>query len=672
LAIFARHGSLDAYWLEVMIVLHYVLAGVGMFYLARSYELRRVSSLFSGVAFMLSGFMIAHAIHQQIICQSAWYPLILLLFRRALYRREWIWVFVTAMVLGHSVLAGFPQLLLYLYSFLAVVFAFEFLTAYRGKTFLSRGALITAGKAVAIVILSIAVSSFQLLPTIELSPLSQRAEITYTTSTVGSLSWGQLLTFLYPKFFGTSTSEQYAYWGPEEYWHYWETCVYLGTLTLLLAIVSLPLARRNKHIFFYWGVGLFALLYSLGGNFPLHALIFHYVPGFSLFRNPARAAVLITLATTLLAGWSLDSFLFGEREPKTLRTQRMLLLTVAGAGGLIWLLTMSGAFTPAFSFLRNPQIASLVQQSTLVGAVLLAVSGVLVFALLRRRWQLTMITACLLLFHLVDLTLFGGRQPLSQVNPTEYFGRTHQIVDALKQEGRNEIFRINTRTTGGLIMDRNQGMIDRIFMAEGYTPLALKRAYAPLASSTQFLDLLNIKYKTVSDEKNRISFVPHPSYLPRAFFLYKIHVATSDSSLVHYLKSTEFDHRTTAVFEKDPGLAVSSFDSVPSWKATIASYEINSILLDVSTSHDGVLVLSEIYYPGWNATIDGTAVEVYRVDYNLRGLIVPKGTHTVAFRFEPQSFERGAKITFAALGLSLFGIGVSLWRRRKSKSSQGA
>ena len=127
LTLAVHHGTLTTFWLEVMILLHYPLAGGGMFYLARSFRMQRASALFSGLAFMLSGFMIAHAIHQQIVTLAAWYPAMLLLFRRILQERRWLWVFAGAVVLGHSTLAGFPQLSLYLYILLGVFFLFELL-----------------------------------------------------------------------------------------------------------------------------------------------------------------------------------------------------------------------------------------------------------------------------------------------------------------------------------------------------------------------------------------------------------------------------------------------------------------------------------------------------------------------------------------------------------------
>lgn len=179
LALAVKNGSLHFGWLELVIVLHYVLAGISMAALARFLELRPVPSLFASVAFMLSGFMIVHSIHQQIITLVAWYPLITLLFLRALRDQRWFWVFLAALALGHSIFAGYPQLSLYLYLFLFALFVFELLRINGPKGLLKSPALVMSAKAAAIVILSVAVAMVQLLPTAELADLSQRAQITY-------------------------------------------------------------------------------------------------------------------------------------------------------------------------------------------------------------------------------------------------------------------------------------------------------------------------------------------------------------------------------------------------------------------------------------------------------------------------------------------------------------
>jgi len=194
---------------------------------------------------MLSGFMITHAIHQQIITLVAWYPLILYFFRRSLVEPGWRWVFVTALLLALSTLAGFPQLSLYLHLFLFAYFVFILLTSFTGRELASRPAGTAALKAAAVILFALALAALQLLPTLELADLSQRAQITYEKSTEGQLAWSQLITFLFPKFFGTAGAQGYSYWGPGTYWYFWETCVYLGILPLLLAALSFPFAAKT-------------------------------------------------------------------------------------------------------------------------------------------------------------------------------------------------------------------------------------------------------------------------------------------------------------------------------------------------------------------------------------------------------------------------------------------
>ena len=131
LALFVRDGGLNFYWLEIMVIAHYVLAGWAMYLLASSLDLKRAPALFAGAAYMLSGFMITHAIHQQIITMVAWFPLITMLFRISLTQAGWRPAFLCALLLGHSTFAGYPQLSLFFQSFLFAYFLIILLDAQR-------------------------------------------------------------------------------------------------------------------------------------------------------------------------------------------------------------------------------------------------------------------------------------------------------------------------------------------------------------------------------------------------------------------------------------------------------------------------------------------------------------------------------------------------------------
>ncbi len=669
LTLFVSGGRLNFYWLELVIILHFFLAGVSMYYLARSFALERIPSLFAGAAYMLSGFMVAHAIHQQMVGVVAWAPLILLLFRKTLADPRGIWVFLGGLVLGHSILAGFPQLSLYFYTFFAAFVVFELVTTYPGRKIISPRALSAAGRVAAIFLLSLGVAALQLLPTMELSPLSQRAEITYQKATEGSLAWEQILTFLYPKFFGTSTSQEYRYWGPGPYWHYWETCVYLGALPLLLGILASTSFRRSKYVVFFLGAAVFALLFALGGNMFVHRLFFSFVPGFSLFRNPARIGILVAFAFALLSAFSLDRILYREQTARSRKTQRTIVLTISGAALLVWLFATTGALTSIFPFLRDPRILETVRSTTAVEILVIILSAGLVTALVLNRWKITLAGPLLLIVLLADITQFGGGQFASPLSPDAYFSRAVPLTSFLRQEGKSEIFRVNTRAPRGMILDRNQGMVDRIFMMEGYTPLALQRVYPPMRSGDQMLDLLNIKYKTVVDDAGSARLVPHPTYLPRAFFVYDICVVQSEAELRDTLQSPTFNHRTTAVLEQIPLFRPAVPADPPKWSATITGYSNTLITLDVTTSVPGLLMLSETYYPGWRAYVDGDQTDIYRTDYSLRSLCVPAGSHRIEVRFQPESFFHGVLISITTCLLCAAGIGLSLFRSLRLHNS---
>jgi Bacterial membrane protein YfhO len=668
LTLFVQNGVLNAYWLELMIIAHYALAGISMYALARSFHLSQTPAIVAGVAYMLSGFMITHAIHQQMITLVSWYPLILLFFRRALDTGRWLWLSAAAVVLGHSILAGFPQLSLYFYFFLLVYFLFELLSRYHLRGLTSGPALRMTATAGVLVAISVAIAMVQLLPTLELSGRSQRAQIACEKSAEGSLAWSQLLTLLSPKLFGTAGAQGYSYWGPGTYWYYWETCIYLGIIPLLLMLVSLLLVRKNRTVAFFWGVSIFVILFALGDHFFLHRLFFEFVPGFSTFRNPARMGILLAFSSALLSGFALQFLASPDTLEPERKRARAVIMGVMGAGALLWLLVISGVAMDMLSLSASPQITAAVRKEMNISFVVILGSGILLLLLQRRfgpwRWSGVVIAGALV----VDMFVFGGQQNNAQVNPMEYFRRSDQLVRFLKEEGAKELFRTNTRNSQGMIMDRNQNMVSRIMTMEGYTPLALQRVYPPVGSDQKLFDLLNVKYKTVTDTASRtLRLVPHSGYLPRAFFVYQLRITGSEEELVKYLQSPEFDHRSIGVLEEDPGRTLGTAGEEPQWTASVRSYSNNSITLDVETRHDGLLILSEIYYPGWNATVDGRETRIYRTDYNLRGLFVDRGRHEVALTFSPSSFTRGSLITIAALLVCGVAFGLPLLRRGRAR-----
>ncbi|MEG0039679.1 MAG: YfhO family protein, partial [Bacteroides sp.] len=128
------------------------------------------------------------------------------------------------------------------------------------------------------------------------------------------------------------------------------------------------------------------------------------------------------------------------------------------------------------------------------------------------------------------------------------------------------------------------------------------------------------------------------------------------------------DLQTTAIVdsrfkEQLQGVTQGFKDSLSTIRLT--SYEPNELVYEVSTPQAGIVVFSEIYYPGWQATIDGQPAEIARADYILRAMQVPAGKHTIVMRFDPKSLHVTESIAYGALALILIAIIALLFIYRK-------
>ncbi|HEX9078902.1 MAG TPA: hypothetical protein VF795_04900, partial [Desulfuromonadaceae bacterium] len=483
-ALFAG-SRLSPLLVEYMVVAHFLFAGVSLTALARYLKLDLPAAAAAGAFFMLSGFMVAHAIHQTVIASVSWLPLITLLSFQAFDEGGWSKVPLAGAALAMAIFAGFPQVFYYIFLFEGCLFLFVIVRTARAGGSLAAG-LPPLARAAAITAVALGLAAIQLLPTMELAPQSERAAITFEKSLEGSLSWGQLLTLLVPKYFGVSSAEGYQYWGPGPYWHYWETCIYLGIPAFLLVVLGVASMKGRPVFQFLAAMAGLSLLVGLGDGFFLHRVLFDLLPGYAKFRNPARATLLLAFGGSLLAGLGVQQLLTGGagRAADGLRRKS---LVAAGLALLPVLLVKAGVFP--FDFLRNPRIAALAgTEATTALVIVLIASAVLILA---ARKTLAARPALLLLLAawFVDIYLFGFTQNNGTENPADYFRRTDALVEPLLAEERQELFRINSREGGTMIFDRNQGMMDPLFLMEGYTPLALTGRWPAVADPEVSFDL---------------------------------------------------------------------------------------------------------------------------------------------------------------------------------------
>jgi uncharacterized membrane protein YfhO len=168
------------------------------------------------------------------------------------------------------------------------------------------------------------------------------------------------------------------------------------------------------------------------------------------------------------------------------------------------------------------------------------------------------------------------------------------------------------------------------------------------------LNMLNVKYitynqslpfpnlKTVYNKKHHV-VMENTTVLPKAFFVDSVVTASSPRQAIDKINSSSFDPAKWAVVESDKKPAAQD-DSTASVKVT--SYSANKITLKTKRNKPGFMVLSEIYYPaGWQAKIDGKSAKIYKTNFILRGIEVPKGRHQITFTFAPATVRWGKRLS---------------------------
>jgi hypothetical protein len=199
-------------------------------------------------------------------------------------------------------------------------------------------------------------------------------------------------------------------------------------------------------------------------------------------------------------------------------------------------------------------------------------------------------------------------------------------------------------------------------------------------TSSRWLDLLGVKYVVTTEDipgfkpPDEFRLVEHglhrvylnPGFLPRAFLVGRIVTEDDRERALQRLVSPDFSPRDSVVVERSelPKLGNSILGKTnPSGSVRILSHSADEIALSVDGLVENVLVLNEIFYPGWRAYVDGRPEQIARVNAIFRGIGVPAGKHHVLFRYEPKSLYFGAWIS----GITLVAIGAMAglrWRRK--------
>jgi hypothetical protein len=652
-------------------VLHFVLGSFFMYLFMRSLEFQRTACFFSAMVFMFNGYFMGHlyAGHLSFVQNYVWIPLILFFLNGFAQKGCLRCAAAAGLVLGFQILGGFPQI-----AFYTIIAASSFVL-WMGAGPISGGRTIRplrlGGGWLIFVFLGFTLAAVQVLPTYEFTTLSTRGGgVSYEMATYESLHPKEILAFFLPDLFGNPVDG--TYWRSREFWHFWESCGYVGILPLFFLFVGGRGTTPARVRTFAVVLILFALFLALGKYNPLYPLIY-LLPGFGNFRIPAQIIFLYVFGVAVLSGIGLSRIIEGEWEFTKgfwiFSALAGLLLICALIGLTVFRLEFfyslfrnfsEGPVTHANLSLLYERISDTIYRSGLV-----FFSSLFLLVLAKRGRigpSIFSFLACIIV--LVDLYLFGA--PLVKVYDLVTPQEKQHLLSQLSRTPEN-----GRVVTADRAFKTNDGLMYRFPSIQGYDPLILKK-YAEFyltsqghpyndhvvviqdfpAPEAKLIALLNTRQLVSGGEvKTLKNEIPYALLVPEG-------TVKPEESILQYMKSDEFEPRRTVVFSKKPnhGLLLGDTNRPFIAHCEVLNHRASEIRFRVSCNQPAYLVMSEIWYPGWVAFVDGEESEVMCGNYLFRVVPVKEGNHEVTVRFVSRPFRVGAVVSFLALILSLYFI----------------
>tara|TARA_B100000963_G_scaffold280144_1_gene248631 strand:- start:261 stop:1274 length:1014 start_codon:yes stop_codon:yes gene_type:complete len=188
----------------------------------------------------------------------------------------------------------------------------------------------------------------------------------------------------------------------------------------------------------------------------------------------------------------------------------------------------------------------------------------------------------------------------------------------------------------------------------GAKPRRLEQFYKLFLQSkkTALLDILNVKY-VIEEKEGIVNAIENPNNLGLAWFAEKlIHEENPDSVYMNLLK---FNLRETAIIENFNIENISYSNEKRISQISLLKNNPHEKIYSIESNKPGFVVFSEMFYPGWKAEINDEKSKIYRVDFILRGLIIPKGNNKIKFYFEPTKIKYGSFLQIISI-IALIGL----------------
>ena len=477
------------------------------------------------------------------------------------------------------------------------------------------------------------------------------------------------------------------YWGTQPFT---SGPVYLGAIICFLAMLGfLVIEAKNR----WWLIGAFVLsiMLSWGHNFAVFSdFFFYYVPGYNKFRAVSMTLVIAQLILPIAAVLGLKSFI--ESTDKVAMKNKLMIAAGTVGGVCLLFSVLPGAFFD-FSSANDAQLAgagfpdwlvaallddrkSLLQSDAMRSLILILITAGILFATIMNKLKANvavLLIAGLVLIDLVQVDkrfldnddFISARKNKNVISPTaadqqiladtDPNFRVINLAVSTFNDSKTSYFHKSIGGYHGAKLKRYQELIDSCI---SNTNLAV-------------LNMLNTKYFITPDKEGRPSVRRNPLALGNAWFVDEVRMVENADQELAALSEDDFNPEKIAVIDKRFADQLSGFQPSTDDAANIyfLEYKPNYLKYETEASTEQLAVFSEIYFAnGWNAYVDGELHPHLRANYVLRSMRIPAGNHEVEFKFEPEVYATGEKMSLAgSILLVLFVIGGVVGDMRAKK-----
>lgn len=692
------------YFLQVEAVLHTALAGFFVYLLVRDLTGGRWAGFIAGSCFAFSGYLTGYPPLQLAVLRTAiWLPLLLWLLHRALAEpQRWRWWIGAALATAAAIFAGHPQTWLYLGYTAGSFILWRVAAWFWRRRATPRSLLPTPLQSlpglILFIVLALALSAAQLLPSLEFAQLSVRANVDYAFVSGGfplQDTWQLLLPGVLTQF----------------------SPLYISVVGLGLAILGIgnwlfgssshapplphsptpPLPTPYSLLPFFTLLTLVALLLSFGGNAFLYPIFYRLLPGWDLFRGQERAALLVALGLSVLAGYgaaAIPSFQLRVRQWLAL----LFVLLVAGGVygfGLFWQLLGHTAVGQG--------------RYLVIAFVTLVLAAALTVLLRLPGWSTrrTFLVTALVLVNLFWANAATNLAPFGPVRKTLLPPEVLALEEAVGTQATANLG-LPGRAYNEFRVYEDYGIRSQVEDVWGSSPLRLAR-YALLFDNfplDRMWRLTGVEHvltwrRELFEPSTLLAEFPQTTdttYLhrlteanPRAWLVGRVEPAT-DAEATRLLGDHTFDLERIALLPPDLLAAPQGDGEVGAYTIHLARPAFNRLAVTVESEQGGLLVVSENWLPGWRvrnaecgmgngewgvgggecssvqSPIPGLPVlVVQRANLTLVGVVAPPGEVRFELVYWPESVRVGLWISGGALALVVVGVAGRWWwkgRRR--------